>query len=88
MREPKGCSDRMTTLYRLIPSYPKEVTTKELAQKMNTTAGDIAMLIEHFRSIDPICEDEGRICYSSPKDRKRFLNMINKREKKNEQIMQ
>lgn len=81
-------SSPLYRLYVVIPSYPKEITTRELSEKMNMSLNSIHVLMQRLNADAPICEDEGRICYSSPKDRKRFLNMINKREKKNEQIMQ
>ena len=82
MRQIRRCESKMAALYRLIPSYPNEVSRLELARKMKVTSNDIAMMIERFRAYDPICEDDYKLCYISPAERKKFLNAINIAERR------
>lgn len=72
----------MAALYRLIPSYPKEVSRTELARKLKLSTNDIAMMIGRFRAYDPICEDDNKLCYISTDERKKFLNAINIAERR------
>lgn len=76
------CEPRMELLYRLIPAYPEEISLRELAQKMNTSSTDVAMLIGRFRTSDPICEFRHKFCYVGTEERKLFLNVVEEAARK------
>ncbi len=82
MRNVKGCGKKMADLYRLIPSYPREISRQELAKKMQMSSNDIGMMIGRLMSMAPLCEDERKLCYISPEERKKFLNAINMAERR------
>lgn len=79
-RKPRMSSDdilrRRLSLFKAIPVYPEEITGKDLGKKMGFS---IDTMIIRLSSDALVCEDDGRYCWPSERDKRKtifeFINM-------------
>lgn len=77
-------SERTMRIYKSIPSYPREISIPEIAEKIGVDDLIVRKAIRGFMADVPICEsDICTYCYISPLDRKRFINKMEKRRNDN-----
>lgn len=74
-------SEQTLEIFRIIPIYPAEITITEIKKKTGIKKPIIIKAILGFQSDYPICEsDKSALSYTSPTDKKRFLDTMNQRK--------
>ena len=72
-------SEQTLEIFKTIPIYPMEITITEIKKKTGIRKPIIINAILGFQSDYPICEsDKSALSYTSPMDKKRFLDKMNK----------
>lgn len=76
-------SDSTLEIFRIIPIYPSEITITEIKKKTGIKKPVIIKAVLGFQSDYPICEsDTSALSYTSPTDKKKFLDRMTMRKKR------
>ena len=74
-------SEQTLEIFKTIPIYPSEITITEIRKKTGIKKPIIIKAILGFQSDYPICEsDKSALSYTSPNDKEKFLDKMNKRK--------